>query len=199
MYTNYSYDDLYNPELMTSTDQTTTAGCHTQSDYSTIDYFQFDFSELQLHSCWKLVHNSRVNQRLIPLSTDVARLENLSWRKWTKLKYGLAEVSPETVDWYKDCDVTWLYGPLGKSQVARFAKEPLHKVERVDSLSSLSSSSTTESLVLYSETDDDEDDEDAYNIKPILKSRSTLEPRVMKQQKFKKNVSFADMVDIRQF
>ncbi|KAK5987585.1 hypothetical protein PT974_11717 [Cladobotryum mycophilum] len=41
-----------------------------------------------------------------------ARLENASWRTWMKAKYNLKTVSPETLNWLKDCDVTWLYGPL---------------------------------------------------------------------------------------
>ncbi|KAK1498735.1 hypothetical protein CABS01_10510 [Colletotrichum abscissum] len=41
-----------------------------------------------------------------------ARLENAAWRAWTKAKDGLKTVSPEKLNWLKDCDVTWLYGPM---------------------------------------------------------------------------------------
>ncbi|KAH9207779.1 hypothetical protein DL95DRAFT_482309 [Leptodontidium sp. 2 PMI_412] len=44
-----------------------------------------------------------------------ARLENALWRTWTKSQYRLKTVLPETMDWLKDCDVTWLYGPLQSS------------------------------------------------------------------------------------
>lgn len=44
--------------------------------------------------------------------TNSVRLENASWRTWTKAKDNLKTVSPEKLNWLKDCDVTWLYGPL---------------------------------------------------------------------------------------
>ncbi|KAL1925381.1 uncharacterized protein VTP21DRAFT_264 [Calcarisporiella thermophila] len=40
------------------------------------------------------------------------RLENASWRCWFKQKYNLPTASPEQLNWLKDSDVTWLYGPL---------------------------------------------------------------------------------------
>jgi len=44
--------------------------------------------------------------------SNSVRLENASWRTWAKSKYRLRTVLPETLNWLKDCDVTWLYGPL---------------------------------------------------------------------------------------
>ncbi|GAA5803848.1 hypothetical protein HPULCUR_009333 [Helicostylum pulchrum] len=40
------------------------------------------------------------------------RLENASWRTWAKQRNNLKTVSPDTLNWLKDSDVTWLYGPL---------------------------------------------------------------------------------------
>ncbi|KAF9255247.1 hypothetical protein L218DRAFT_358215 [Marasmius fiardii PR-910] len=40
------------------------------------------------------------------------RLENASWRAWWKQKNELKTVNPEILNWFKDSDVTWLYGPL---------------------------------------------------------------------------------------
>lgn len=40
------------------------------------------------------------------------RLENASWRTWWKQRNHLKTISPETLNWLKDSDVTWLYGPL---------------------------------------------------------------------------------------
>ncbi|KAH8742245.1 hypothetical protein BGZ57DRAFT_937011 [Hyaloscypha finlandica] len=39
-------------------------------------------------------------------------LENALWRTWMKSKNKLNTVCPETINWSKDCDVIWLYGPL---------------------------------------------------------------------------------------
>lgn len=41
-----------------------------------------------------------------------SRLENASWRTWWKQRNKLKTISPETLNWLKDSDVTWLYGPL---------------------------------------------------------------------------------------
>ncbi|KAK0547306.1 protein phosphatase regulator [Tilletia horrida] len=44
--------------------------------------------------------------------TNGVRLENASWRTWAKQRGNLKTISPETLNWLKDSDVTWLYGPL---------------------------------------------------------------------------------------
>lgn len=191
------------------------------SDFAAIDYFQFDFTELELHNSWKVVHSGSINKCFIPHSTDIARLENLSWRKWTKLKYNLEEVSPAMVDWNKECDITWLYGPLvrsdGNSECFGFESSPAHltNVRRSTSVCSISSTSSVDSLPLYSDVSDEEsldgdDDNDSGFIKPILKHRYTHGPfgledlrrsnqSIDSTRKFRKSVSFSDMVDIRQF
>ncbi|KFY93534.1 hypothetical protein V500_03671 [Pseudogymnoascus sp. VKM F-4518 (FW-2643)] len=55
---------------------------------------------------------------------DKVRLENASWRTWAKLKYRLTTVSPEALDWAKDSDVTWLYGPLEICSKRPWASDP---------------------------------------------------------------------------
>ncbi|KAF9006159.1 hypothetical protein BDQ17DRAFT_1324922 [Cyathus striatus] len=40
------------------------------------------------------------------------RLENASWRTWWKQRNKLKTITPETLNWLKDSDVTWLYGPF---------------------------------------------------------------------------------------
>ncbi|KAL7783945.1 hypothetical protein V8C43DRAFT_325688 [Trichoderma afarasin] len=41
-----------------------------------------------------------------------ARSETASWRAWMKVKNNLRTVSAESINWFKDNDVTWLYDPL---------------------------------------------------------------------------------------
>ncbi|KAI5456188.1 hypothetical protein BGZ63DRAFT_367596 [Mariannaea sp. PMI_226] len=71
-----------------------------------VDYLCHDWKEENIWSSWKYMTTRR---REYP---NRSRLENASWRTWTKCKYNLKTVSPETVNWLKDNDVTWLYGPL---------------------------------------------------------------------------------------
>ncbi|KAH8878671.1 protein phosphatase type 1 complex subunit Hex2/Reg1 [Thozetella sp. PMI_491] len=71
-----------------------------------VDYLSHDWREEDIWESWKLIVSRRGEY------TNSARLENASWRTWMKAKNNLSTVSPETLNWLKDCDVTWLYGPL---------------------------------------------------------------------------------------
>ncbi|KAF9111623.1 hypothetical protein BGX27_004675 [Mortierella sp. AM989] len=48
------------------------------------------------------------------------RLENASWRNWAKQRHHLKTVNPKTLNWLKDSDTTWLYGPLYKASIDAF-------------------------------------------------------------------------------
>jgi hypothetical protein len=71
-----------------------------------VDYLSHDWREEDIWSSWRYVVARRDRY------SNGVRLENASWRTWAKSKYRLRTVSPETLNWLKDCDVTWLYGPL---------------------------------------------------------------------------------------
>jgi hypothetical protein len=40
------------------------------------------------------------------------RLENASWRKWFQQRYSLPLLNPAELNWFKDSDICWLYGPM---------------------------------------------------------------------------------------
>ncbi|PSK46186.1 Dual specificity protein phosphatase PPS1 [Elsinoe australis] len=71
-----------------------------------VDYLSHDWREEDIWSSWRHI----VSQRKV--YGQRSRLENASWRTWAKSKYQLPTVSPETLNWLKESDVTWLYGPL---------------------------------------------------------------------------------------
>ncbi|EXJ88443.1 hypothetical protein A1O1_05373 [Capronia coronata CBS 617.96] len=71
-----------------------------------VDYLSHEWKEEDIWLSWSYVTHRRGGL------TNGTRLENASWRSWTKTKNQLKTVSPETLNWLKDCDVTWLYGPL---------------------------------------------------------------------------------------
>jgi hypothetical protein len=88
-----------------------------------VDYLSHNWREEDIWSSWQLIVSKR------KAYNNSARLENASWRTWMKAKFKLKTVTPETLNWYvqacrllykqllmpprlKDCDVTWLYGPL---------------------------------------------------------------------------------------
>nr|POF26056.1 uncharacterized protein CFP56_22204 [Quercus suber] len=75
-----------------------------------VDYLSHDWREEDIWSSWRHI----VSQRRV--YGQRSRLENASWRTWAKSKYRLATVSPETLNWLKESDVTWLYGPLTLAQ-----------------------------------------------------------------------------------
>ncbi|KKK12827.1 hypothetical protein P175DRAFT_0505540 [Aspergillus ochraceoroseus IBT 24754] len=76
-----------------------------------VDYLSHEWKEEDIWASWRYV----VARRRI--YDNGVRLENASWRTWAKLKQNLGTVSPEALNWLKDCDVTWLYGPLKASTV----------------------------------------------------------------------------------
>ncbi|KAJ5772797.1 hypothetical protein N7457_007693 [Penicillium paradoxum] len=79
-----------------------------------VDYLSHDWKEEDIWSSWRYV-TSRKNDY-----SNGVRLENASWRTWAKAKHNLKTISPESLNWLKDCDVTWLYGPL-KTSIERAA------------------------------------------------------------------------------
>ncbi|KAF9889495.1 hypothetical protein FE257_007205 [Aspergillus nanangensis] len=71
-----------------------------------VDYLSHEWDEEDIWASWRYVVARR------NVYDNGVRLENASWRTWAKVKLQRGTVSPETLNWLKDCDVTWLYGPL---------------------------------------------------------------------------------------
>ncbi|KAF2636644.1 hypothetical protein P280DRAFT_472867 [Massarina eburnea CBS 473.64] len=71
-----------------------------------VDYLSYEWKEEDIWSSWRHIveHRSVYGER--------SRLENASWRTWAKAQFKLKTISPESLNWLKDVDVTWLYGPL---------------------------------------------------------------------------------------
>ncbi|OJJ08441.1 hypothetical protein ASPVEDRAFT_89661 [Aspergillus versicolor CBS 583.65] len=76
-----------------------------------VDYLSHEWREEDIWASWRYVVGRR------KIYENGVRLENASWRTWSKLKHNLGTISPDTLNWLKDCDVTWLYGPLKTSDV----------------------------------------------------------------------------------
>ncbi|KAL9601387.1 MAG: hypothetical protein Q9219_002563 [cf. Caloplaca sp. 3 TL-2023] len=91
-----------------------------------VDYLSHNWKEEDIWSSWKHVVARRQSY------SNSTRLENASWRTWAKSKYRLKTVSPETLNWMKDHDVTWLYGPLQSNSSRRFSYD---SASATDSLS----------------------------------------------------------------
>lgn len=74
-----------------------------------VDYLSYDWEEEDIWSS----RNHLLSKR--NAYGETARLENILWRTWMKSRHRLKTVSAESLDWLKDSDVTWLYGPLQAS------------------------------------------------------------------------------------
>lgn len=59
-----------------------------------VDYLSHQWKEEDIWSSWRYIAARR------KLYSNSLRLENASWRTWTKVKYDLQTVSPETLNWY---------------------------------------------------------------------------------------------------
>lgn len=75
-----------------------------------VDYLSHEWNEWDISQSWKYIILKK-KKRAEDL-VNAARLENASWRTWAKARNHLKTVSPEIVNWSKDSDVTWLYGPI---------------------------------------------------------------------------------------
>ncbi|KAF1949100.1 hypothetical protein CC80DRAFT_581913 [Byssothecium circinans] len=71
-----------------------------------VDYLSHVWKEEDIWSSWRhiVAHRSVYGER--------SRLENASWRQWAKQQFNLKTITPESLDWLKEADVSWLYGPL---------------------------------------------------------------------------------------
>ncbi|KAK4085019.1 uncharacterized protein Triagg1_9 [Trichoderma aggressivum f. europaeum] len=108
-----------------------------------VDYLSHGWKEEDIWSSWRYIVTRRAD------FTNNVRLENASWRAWMKVKNNLRTVSAKSINWLKDNDVTWLYGPL------QLGVKPIHGTRAERSGISLSK---TDSRVTLSK-------------KPILKKR----------------------------
>jgi len=107
----------------------------TRSPKLQVDFLSHHWQEPDLWCSWRYIR-----QRVLDLAKRT-RLENASWRVWSKLRYKLETVPPETLNWFillplnwnslsrfKDYDETSLFGPLqphphsaGQEETPRFS------------------------------------------------------------------------------
>ncbi|TIA85755.1 hypothetical protein E3P99_03902 [Wallemia hederae] len=116
-----------------------------------VDYLSHEWDEEDVWTSWRSMTKHK---------NDIAngvRLENASWRTWWKQRNKLKTISPETLNWLKDSDVTWLYGPL------HTAVDPVPKPK----------ASTLEDHI---------DLDQGHGTKPILKHRTISELLTMPSQ-----------------
>ncbi|KAF1833018.1 hypothetical protein BDW02DRAFT_399392 [Decorospora gaudefroyi] len=95
-----------------------------------VDYLSYEWQEEDIWSSWRhIVEHRRVYG-------ERSRLENASWRTWAKSQFKLKTVSPETLNWLKDVDVTWLYGPMQPASnrfCSRQNSEPASRLSKTNS------------------------------------------------------------------
>ncbi|KAK7421024.1 protein phosphatase regulator [Neonectria punicea] len=149
-----SHDDSHDASNDTSRPGTPEFGDHAEDDTAIstrpsrqVDYLSHEWQEEDIWSSWRYIVTRRGE------FANSARLENASWRTWMKAKNGLKTISPESLNWLKDCDVTWLYGPL------QSGNRPIHDTQTDPSSVSLSKTGSLINL----------------HKKPILKKRSMSE------------------------
>ncbi|KAF2681832.1 hypothetical protein K458DRAFT_371048 [Lentithecium fluviatile CBS 122367] len=95
-----------------------------------VDYLSHEWKEEDIWSSWRhIVDHRRVYG-------ERSRLENASWRTWAKQQFKLKTTSPESLNWLKDVDVTWLYGPLQPAtnrSIHRPTSEPASRLSKTNS------------------------------------------------------------------
>ena len=61
-----------------------------------VDYLSHNWNEEDVWSSWRHIVTKR------KVYANASRLENASWRSWTKSKYRLKTILPEELNWYDD-------------------------------------------------------------------------------------------------
>lgn len=93
-------------------------------------------------------------------AVNAARLENASWRTWAKARNNLKTVSPEIVNWSKESDITWLYGPIVPGKKMASASTQNNNDCADEALEAYNNKETTNT---------------GNQLKPILKKRTVTE------------------------
>lgn len=114
-----------------------------------VDYFSYDLTSKEYHNCWKNISNNQFMKpyelsnvdnitklRTVQQTDDImmflpttsqVRLENACWRAWYKKLKCLKELNPTDINWFKENDVTVLYGPLIEEEEMEFSKKDINK------------------------------------------------------------------------
>ncbi|EFR02214.1 hypothetical protein MGYG_05217 [Nannizzia gypsea CBS 118893] len=71
-----------------------------------VDYLSHPWREEDVWSSWRYIAARKEDYE------SGHRLENAAWRSWARIRFGLGWFPAEALNWQKDIDVTWLYGPL---------------------------------------------------------------------------------------
>lgn len=127
-----------------------------------VDYLSHQWKESEISNSWKYIILKK-KKRDVDL-VNAARLENASWRTWAKARNNLATVSPEAVNWSKDSDVTWLYGPIvngneRKNKNKNKNRKRNSSISNGDSTAANFANSSNDEFGDDFEDDDDEDDD----------------------------------------
>lgn len=186
------------------------------SFHENIDYMgKDDISVYHLHLCWKNNNSAFMKSRTddVSLNTPATvsrRLENICWRRSLKALHNLGEISPSEINWNKEMDITWLYGPKYTYEGPfdnRLTSDNLSKLnDCLDAQSlnedvfsvGLAPSMTFDEYPL--ESDEDVAEYDNVKLKPALKlraySRLGLEKACNHEKKL---VQFSYIVKSREF
>ncbi|EPX75000.1 protein phosphatase regulatory subunit Reg1 [Schizosaccharomyces octosporus yFS286] len=130
-----------------------------------VDYLSHEWSETDIWASWREITKSKNSYE------NGLRLENASWRSWIKYKYHLPTISPETLNWLKECDVTWLYGPLLHASMPSIHNSQILKQQQTHADGSNQNQDGNE----QHDSGSERSSQTSINKKPILKRRSPQE------------------------
>ncbi len=132
-----------------------------------VDYFSHNWKEADLVASWRTLTSSKASPAQ---PENVQRLENASWRTWMKSKFHLGTIPPEAVNWSKDADITWLYGPLYSCDA--LLEDSLNDNKLLKNSKNSSSNSHSNELRRCVSNTPAESSTASFKRKPILKRRS---------------------------
>ncbi|KAF9947977.1 hypothetical protein BGZ65_008397, partial [Modicella reniformis] len=112
------------------------------------------------------------------------RLENASWRNWAKQRHNLKTVNPRTLNWLKDSDTTWLYGPLYKASIDEFdlVRFGTQTISAGSKISSLTASCGLKPVLKHKTASELFKADTLFHVQSDLKLDRKIEPKTKAQE-----------------
>ena len=95
-----------------------------------VDYFSHQWDVSDISKSWRYIIQKRKDV------ANSSRLENASWRTWAQRRLNLKTINPELLNWSKENDITWLYGPILKDEDHESSDDDVEDHKRITTATS---------------------------------------------------------------
>jgi hypothetical protein len=88
-----------------------------------VDYFNFKFDQLDLHTCWRKA-TEEAKSKTWSQSLQAKRRENATWRRFFQNKWNLKKCNPHLLLWNREMDENRFFAPFYPNATAPIEEPP---------------------------------------------------------------------------